>query len=210
MANSRAPLLIVEDIPNILDLLEMTLKFQGYPVLTARNGEEALEILAKQKPALIITDILMPKLDGFAFVQKVRTNPETQKIPVIFLSATYVTPDDRSFALRLGASRFIEKPIDTEEFLLTIAELLNQDHITIIKPLPETKFYAGYRDRLETKLEHKKKQIERIERLLPTMAPAQKNSFEELYKQAIYDRDEIQKELKQLEQNLKEINTKNE
>lgn len=210
MANSRAPLLIVEDIPNILDLLEMTLKFQGYNVLTARNGEEALEILAKEKPALIITDILMPKLDGFAFVQKVRTNPATHKIPVIFLSATYVTPDDRSFALRLGASHFIEKPIDTEEFLLTIAELLSQDHITIVQPLNETKFYNGYRERLGIKLEHKQKQIERIERLLPTMPIEQKDSFEELYKQAVYDRDEIQKELKHLEQNLQELNTKKE
>ncbi|GAB4418492.1 MAG: hypothetical protein Kow002_05420 [Anaerolineales bacterium] len=207
MANE--PLLVVEDIPNILDFLAMTLKFQGYTVLTARNGEEALQILEKEKPALTITDILMPKLDGFAMVQKIQTNPKTQGIPVIFLSATYVTPDDRSCALRLGASRFIEKPVDTEEFLLTIAELLSKDHITITKPLPESKFYTGYRERLETKLAHKEKQIERIKHLLPGMAPAQKTSFEELYKQAVYDRDEIKKELKQLEENLKDINAKN-
>jgi len=155
MENLREPILIVEDIPNVLDLLEMTLKFQGYNVLTARNGEEALDILDKEKPVLIITDILMPKLDGFAMVQKIRTNPKTQNIPVIFLSATYITPDDRSFALRLGASRFIEKPIDTEDFLLTIAELLSQNHITVSKPMSDPKFYAGYRERLEIKLEHK-------------------------------------------------------
>jgi len=210
MENIREPLLIVEDIPNVLDLLEMTLKFQGYNVLTARNGEEALEILDKEKPVLIITDILMPKLDGFAMVQKIRTNPHTQNIPVIFLSATYITPDDRSFALRLGASRFIEKPIDTEDFLLTIAELLSQNHITVTKPMSEPKFFAGYRERLEIKLEHKEKQIKRIERLLPTMPPAQKTSFEELYKQAVHDRDEINEELKQLEENLQNLNEKNE
>ena len=84
------PILIVEDVPNVLELLEVTLRFKGYAVLTARNGEEALEVIARQRPVLIITDILMPKLDGYAFVQKLRLNPETRSIPVVFLSATYV------------------------------------------------------------------------------------------------------------------------
>ena len=56
-------LLIVEDNPNVLELLEVTLRFKGYPVITARNGEEALVIITREKPALIITDILMPKMD---------------------------------------------------------------------------------------------------------------------------------------------------
>lgn len=210
MTNLNEPLLIVEDIPNVLDLLEVTLKFQGYSVLTARNGEEALEILEEETPGLIITDILMPKMDGFAMVQKIRTNPQTQNIPVIFLSATYITPDDRSFALKLGASRFIEKPIDTEDFLLTIAELLNENNITLPRPMPEPKFCAGYRERLKIKLEHKEKQIKRIERLLPTMPPAQKTSFDELYKHAVFDRDEIVKELNQLEEHIQELNQNSE
>ena len=87
------PILIVEDVPNVLELLEVTLRFKGYAVLTAHNGEEALETIARQRPVLIITDILMPKMDGYAFVQKLRLNPETRSIPVVFLSATYVTPD---------------------------------------------------------------------------------------------------------------------
>jgi CheY-like chemotaxis protein len=103
------PILVVEDVPNVLELLEVTLRYKGYFVLTARNGQEALDVLKKQKPALVITDILMPKLDGYAFVYQMRTNPETNDIPVIFLSATYVTPEDRTFAMNLGAARFIEK-----------------------------------------------------------------------------------------------------
>src|SRR3989304_3289309 len=126
MAAQKGKLLVVEDIPNILDLLEITLKFKGYDVITAKDGGEALEKVEQERPALIITDILMPKMDGFALVQKLRTNPKTMDIPVIFLSATYITPDDKAFALSLGASIFIEKPIDTEEFLLTIGELLSQ------------------------------------------------------------------------------------
>lgn len=207
MANTRGPLLVVEDIPNVLELLEVTLRFQGYEVISAHNGQEALDILEEETPALIISDILMPKLDGFSMVQKLRNNPKTQNIPVIFLSATYVTPEDRMFAMSLGASRFIEKPIDTEDFLLTIAELLSQEQITIPKPLAQPQFYSGYRARLETKLQHKNRQIARIERLLPTLDPDQKASFETLYKQAIRDRDEIMVELDALKETIRNLNT---
>lgn len=208
MAKTRRPILVVEDIPNVLELLEVTLRFQGYEVISARNGEEALEILETESPALIISDILMPKLDGFALIQKVRSNPKTQNIPMIFLSATYVTPEDREFAMSLGASRFIEKPIDTEDFLLTIAELLSQEQITIPRPLPQPQFYSGYRARLETKLQHKNRQISRIERLLPTLDPDQKESFKTLFYQAIRDRNEIQVELDALKETIKNLHNK--
>ncbi len=200
---------MVEDIPNVLELLEVTLRFQGYEVISAHNGQEALDILEKETPALIISDILMPKLDGFSMIQKLRSNPKTQNIPVIFLSATYVTPEDRTFAMSLGASRFIEKPIDTEDFLLTIAELLSQEQITIPSPLPQPQFYSGYRARLETKLQHKKRQIARIERLLPTLEPDQKASFETLFKQAVRDREEIQVELEALKETIRNLHINN-
>jgi DNA-binding response OmpR family regulator len=189
----------------VLELLEVTLRFQGYEVISAHNGEEALNILETETPALIISDILMPKLDGFSMIQKLRVNPKTQNIPVIFLSATYVTPEDREFAMNLGASRFIEKPIDTEDFLLTIAELLSQEHITIPGPLPQPQFYSGYRARLETKLQHKNRQIARIERLLPTLDPDQKESFKTLYEQALRDRDEIRVELDAIKEAIKNL-----
>ena len=78
MATLYGPILIVEDVPNVLELLEVTLRFKGYAVITARNGEEALEVIAQTRPVLIITDILMPKMDGYAFVQKLRLNAETR------------------------------------------------------------------------------------------------------------------------------------
>jgi CheY-like chemotaxis protein len=191
----------------VLELLEVTLRFQGYEVVSARNGEEALEILETVSPALIISDILMPKLDGFALIQELRNNPKTMGIPVIFLSATYVTPEDRDFALSLGASRFIEKPIDTEDFLLTIAEMLSQEQITIPRPLAQPQFYSGYRERLETKLQHKNRQIARIERLLPTLDDEQRNSFDVLYQQSLRDREEIKVELQALEDIIKKLNS---
>ncbi len=182
-------------MPHILQLLEVTLKFKGYPVITATNGEEALAITERDHPALVITDILMPKLDGFSLVQKLRTNPRTRQIPIIFLSATYVTPEDKAFALELGATRFLEKPVDTEEFLLTVAEVLTMGPADPQPPLAESEFYKGYRERLETKLRHKNTQIARTERLLVTLPEAQKPSFRTLLAEARSHLDEIQHEL---------------
>ncbi|MDI6769421.1 MAG: response regulator [Anaerolineales bacterium] len=199
------PLLVVEDVPNVLELLELTLRFKGYPVVTARNGQEALEQIAKARPALVITDILMPTMDGYALAQRLRTDPQTRDIPIIFLSATYVSPEDKAFAIRLGAVRFIEKPIDTPDFLLTIAELLTQDLLEIPEPLGEREFYKGYRERLENKLRQKNTQITRTERLLTTLPPDQRAAFEALLQQAKDERDEIQGELDHIYQILDEF-----
>ena len=196
------PLLVVEDVPNILELLTVTLRFKGYPVITAKNGQEALDLIEQERPALIITDILMPVMDGYAFVQNLRGNVKTLDIPVIFLSATYVTPEDKTFALSLGASRFIEKPIDTEDFLLTIAELLTQGPSTIPQPLGDDEFYVGYRQRLENKLRHKNTQITRTERLLKTLPEDQIASFRQLLEQANNDRNQIRTELELIEKIL--------
>ena len=205
MTNSYGPVLIVEDVPNVLELLEVTLRFKGYAVITARNGEEALEVIAKQRPVLIVTDILMPKMDGYAFVQKLRLNVDTRPIPVVFLSATYVTPEDKDFALSLGAARFMEKPIDTEDFLLTVAELVSGNPLTQPQPLDMERFFNGYRTRLENKLRHKNTQIARAERLLPTLPPDQKPAFEALLQQSVRDRDEIQKELLDIYKTIEEL-----
>jgi CheY-like chemotaxis protein len=202
------PILVVEDVPNVLELLDVTLRFRGYPVVTAQNGQEALEKIAVEHPALIITDILMPKMDGYALAHRLRSNPQTRQIPLIFLSATYVTPEDKSFAISLGAVRFIEKPIDTEEFLLTVAELLTQAPEPVPEPLGEKEFYRGYRERLEHKLRHKNTQISRTERLLTTLPANQRPAFEALLQQTQSDRNDIQAELDQVYRILDEFMNK--
>jgi CheY-like chemotaxis protein len=195
MVISPGPILIVEDVPNVLELLDITLRFKGYPVVTAHNGQEALEVISKERPALVITDILMPTMDGFTLAQKLRTDPATCRIPIIFLSATYLTPEDKAFGLSLGAVRFIEKPLDTEDFLLTVAEILTQEPPSLPLPLGDREFYQGYRHRLESKLRHKNIQVSRIERLLLSLPPEQRPPFETLLAQTTADRDEILKEL---------------
>jgi CheY-like chemotaxis protein len=192
------PILVVEDNENVRELLEVTLRFKGYPVVSARNGEEGLDFINREHPALVITDILMPKMDGFTLVHQMRKQSATRQIPAIFISATYVTAEDKMFAISLGAVRFIEKPIDTEDFLLTVAEILTSGITSKKDLLSDLDFYQGYRDRLEDKLQHKKRQIARTERLLQTLPEDQRPAFLALLKQAVDDRDEIQRELDDL------------
>lgn len=189
------PILVVEDTPNVRELLEVTLRFKGYPVVTARNGQEALEMIADQRPSLVITDIMMPKMDGYSLVHQLRKDPRTASIPVIFISATYITREDKDFALNLGAVKFVEKPIDTEDFLLTVAEILTQDREDLPKPMADGEFYQGYQARLESKLRYKRTQVGRIERLLETLPAEQQPAFESMLAEALNDAREIQSEL---------------
>lgn len=199
----RGPLLIVEDAQDTLTLLKATLEFKGYRVITARDGMEALDAVQKERPAIIITDILMPKMDGFSLVQRLRINIETRNIPVIFLSATYVSPEDKQFAMTLGATRFIEKPANTDDFLRTIAELFSKGVPEGPEPLDEREFFEGYRKRLEIKLQHKVTQITRTNHLLETLPEEEKPSFKAALRQAISERDEIEQELDQIREFIK-------
>lgn len=204
-------LLVVEDIPNILELIDTTLKFKGgYRVGTAHNGEEALEAIRQERPALVITDILMPRMDGFSLVHRLRLDPETRNIPVVFLSATYVAPEDKEFAALIGASRFLEKPIDIDQLMGTVSELLAQEIPSAPEPLKEFEFYDGYRKRLKIKLDQKVKQINRIERLLTTISEEEKPAFINSLHTTISERDEIRLHYDQVNERIEEASAKSE
>ena len=205
MDNSQGYLLVVEDIPDILKLLEATLTFKGHRVVTARNGEEAMEAIERERPSLVITDILMPKMDGFSLVHRLRIKPETRDIPVVFLSATYVAPEDKAFALTIGVTRFIEKPVAMDKFVPIIEKILNQGPYTTTEPINEFDFYDGYRKRLEIKLNQKNIQIARDERLLETLSEEEKPSFQVSLQQAKSEREEIKHLLDQIREQLEKF-----
>jgi len=205
MSTGQDYLLIVEDDLDILKLLQTTLNFNGYRVVTARNGKEGLEVIQQGHPAIVIADIMMPKLDGFGFVHRLRINPETRTIPVVFITATYVSLEDKEFAMNIGATRFIEKPIELDEFLITIKELFEQDAPVAFEPLDEIKFYEGYRERLEAKLDEKNKQIARDEYLLGTKSDDENLSIQVAMLHAIDERDELKLLLDQVHEQLEKI-----
>ena len=196
-------LLIVEDDPDILNLLETTLTFRGYRAIVARNGKEGLEAVRKERPTLIIADIMMPKLDGFGLVHRLRLDSKTRDIPVIFITATYVLPEDRDFALNIGATRFIQKPLELKEFLKTIEELLIQDASVEVEPLNEYTFYEGYRTRLETKLAEINKQIARDKFLLGGDSGKDEDFLNMSLRRSSGERDELESLLDEVYEQLK-------
>ncbi len=198
MDTQKGYLLVVEDVPDILVLIETTLKFKGYRVVTAVNGQEALDIIQREHPAVIITDILMPKLDGFSLVHRLRLDPETRDIPIVFLSATYVAPEDKAFAQTIGVTRFIEKPVDFESFLPVIDQLMTKGAPVLSEPLDEMEFYNGYRKRLEIKLKQKNTQIARDEHLLETLPEKEQQSIRATLQTAMAEREEIRQLLDQV------------
>lgn len=203
MVAPQGYVLVVDDIPDILKLLDATLQFKGYQVVTARDGQEALEAIQQEHPALVIADILMPKMDGFSLLHRIRLDPETRNIPVIFLSATYVAQEDKDFARAIGVTRFVEKPVDWDKFLPIISEILTSGVSVTPTSLNEYGFYDGYRKRLETKLNQKLTQIARDEHLMKTLSEAEKPTFAATLQQAIKERDELQAILAQVRERLK-------
>lgn len=206
MNATQGYLLLVEDDSDIRALLDTTLRFQGFRVATANNGRQALELVQKEHPSLVIADIMMPQLDGFGLVHRLRIHPETRMIPVVFITATYVAREDRAFALRIGATRFIQKPVDLDKFLKVVEELIHQSPHTIPEPLDEFNFYNGYRERLEAKLAEKVKQIAREEYLLNSRQDAENQDIQASLRQAVRERDELKILLEEIHKQLERIN----
>jgi signal transduction histidine kinase len=129
-------ILIVDDDDNSRIYLERVLKHNGYEVDSASNGQIALEKVISSKPDMIISDILMPEMDGFELCRRIKTNEFFHHIPFIFYTATYVDEKDKKLAMSLGASRFLIKPIDLEKFLKTLEDVIKEHKLDRL-PIPE-------------------------------------------------------------------------
>ena len=205
MSIQVGPILIVEDIAAVRELLEVQLRLRGYGVVTARDGQEALERLATLHPAVIVTDILMPRVDGFALAHRLRAQTDTAGIPIIFLSATYVSADDEAFALHLGALRFLPKPVDADELFVAVADALTGQPRTGAAALTDREFYTSYRQRLEAKLRQKSAQIARNRQQLNTVLPDQRETLAHLLAEMEAQHEEIRRELDVLNNALADL-----
>jgi len=118
-------LLLVDDEPNLLRAVAACLRSEGYEVLTSRSGRDAIAILAETIPDLIISDIRMPGMDGYALVNRIRSSPRTSLVPVIFLTAKDEKAD-RVEGFRTGVDAYISKPFEPDELLAVIASIFNR------------------------------------------------------------------------------------
>ncbi len=122
-AQAEARLLVVEDDPNILELLSASLRFAGFSVTTATNGGQAVIRARDERPDLIVLDVMLPDLDGFEVIRKLRDGGT--RTPVVFLTARDAT-DDKIRGLTLGGDDYVTKPFSLEELTARIRAVLRR------------------------------------------------------------------------------------
>ncbi len=122
-------ILIVDDEPSIVVPIQFLMEQQGYNVLVAENGEDALDIIYKYKPDLILLDIMLPRIDGYEVCEIVRLDPRYRDIKIIFLTAKGREVEIAK-GLALGADAYITKPFSNTELVSKVQELLANTHET--------------------------------------------------------------------------------
>lgn len=147
----KSPLiLIVDDLPQNIELLEAYLAPNGYEILTASGGAEALEKLASHSVDLILLDVMMPGMDGFEVARRVRQNDTMRLLPIILVTALHET-EDRVKGIEVGCDDFISKPVDKSEIVARVRSLL--------KVKAYNDLLANYKKELETEVAEKTKEI---------------------------------------------------
>lgn len=124
-AGDQKKLLLIDDDPNLIFLVKDYLELRGYEVISASNGREAFKVLEQETPNMIICDVMMPEMDGYSFVKRVRENSKTNWIPVLFLSAKGQS-QDKVKGLNTGADFYMVKPFEPDELIAQIESSLKQ------------------------------------------------------------------------------------
>jgi adenylate cyclase len=157
---AASKILVVDDTPHNRKLLADILQVKGYAVSTAASGPEALAVLERERPDLVLLDVVMPEMSGYEVCEQIRRNPETRLLPVVMVTALEAS-EERVKSIEAGADDFLSKPINTQELLARVRSLLR------IKELHDTvQHQAGQLAEWNTLLEHRVgEQVGELERL---------------------------------------------
>ena len=194
--------LIVDDKPDNLYLLNAMLESEGYEILAAKNGAEALGLMRNIIPDIIISDILMPIMDGFTLCRECKKDDKLSTIPFFFYTATYTDSKDEEYALGLGADKFLLKPQEPDVFVALINEFLSDVTKNKVKPAkiasqPEAVVLKEYNEVLVRKVEDKMLQMEKAEKEL--------RQYAEKLEKEIIERKQAEEELKKYRASLEEL-----
>lgn len=158
-------ILVVDDNESGRYLLETLLRSDGYEVSSAASGAEALRLARRERPDLVISDILMPGMDGFTFCRTMKQDAELRDIPVVFYSASYDDERDRRLALAVGAERCITAPLEPAELLRVVRGLADDAIAGRFEPrapisADDDSYLRAYNDALVRQLERKVVELE--------------------------------------------------
>ena len=155
-------ILIVDDIAINRKLLRVTLEAEGHTTLEAADGVEALQILDRETVDAVISDILMPNMDGFRLCHALRKSERLRAIPFIIYTATYTSPDDMKLAETVGADKYLTKPAPTADILNALREVMDKQAarpVPAAPPVEETYVLQQYSQALVNKLEEKNAEL---------------------------------------------------
>ncbi len=154
-------ILVVDDLRDNRYLLRALLEGHGYAVSEASNGAQALASARTEPPDAVVTDLLMPEMDGFALCREWGNDETLGRIPIVVYSATYTAPEDRELVLDLGAAAFVIKPAEPEAITETIRDAIERAAAPVSseRRVSDEDFYARYSSRLEAKLDRKIDQL---------------------------------------------------
>ncbi len=165
--------LIVDDNKTNLYLLKSIFERQGWEVRESENGKSALERAQAQPPDLIVSDILMPVMDGYTFCRECKLNEKLKQIPFVFYTATYTEPEHKQFSLDLGADRFILKPQEPQMLIKILLDLLAEKNrvkpATAALPDEELAFFRRHDEMIFGKLQKKMSDLETSNQSLQTL-----------------------------------------
>jgi len=167
-SSGAGTILVVDDIPENVRLLEAVLVSRGYEVLTATSGKEALDVVASAQPDLLLLDVVMPGMDGYAVCQALRDDEETAMLPVIMVTSSMGA--EKTKAIKSGADDFIPKPFNHDELLTRVRSLLRikRYHDTIkVQAAELLELNRTLEERVRTQVE----ELERLRRLRRFLSP---------------------------------------
>src|SRR5580704_9590420 len=129
-----ATILVVDDLSANREVLVLLLGHQGHRLIEAADGREGLAAVKREHPDLVITDVLMPVMDGYELVRQLRLDPSTSGIPVVFYTAHYGEREARALALSSGVSYVLTKPAEAEDVLNIVGRALSGESETAVTP----------------------------------------------------------------------------
>ena len=178
MNEKNIKILLVDDEPDILEIVGFNLSNEGYNVITAENGADAVKKAKKEKPHLIVLDVMMPEMDGIEFCKKIKSDETTSHIAVILLTAK-TTHEDKMAGLEAGAEAYVRKPFDLNEL-----DLLVRNFIEIRKKLRDKVLAGANLDLEKLNFQDKDKAfIEEVSKIINENIESEKLNTKEIGKQ---------------------------